>query len=240
VQELESETAALRGHYEEAIRRVAQLESEFQTAMEALAEVEEDSQIDTPEAADRIRSMRAEIRRLRAENETELLRVREDLEAELRTVNAQLEARQGEIWELTEEVVRLRALTAASAAAADREGEEETYQRNLAEQETRIDQLTEERSDLKERCEQLSRSLEQRKKNIKILAELFKRERQHRLESEPPPPAGDGGEPRSLITMELNIKQLLEEAGADVTDDLDLFDEDSTDEEPSDEGDGPS
>jgi len=225
--ELEAEAESLRQHFEDAIKRVAQLESDFQTAMEALAETEEGDDGETFNAVERIRAMKAEVRRLRAENETELLRVREDLEAELRTVNTQLESRQGEIWELTEEVVRLRALTAASAASADREGDDEGIRRTLAEQEGRIDQLAEEREELKEQCEQLSGKLEQRKKNIKILAELFKRERRHRLESEPPPPVEDDDEqqPRSLITMELNIKKLLEEAGADVSDDLDLFDD---------------
>jgi len=231
VAELESECETLRHHYEETIKRVAQLESDFQTAMEALAESEEDQQDKSTNAIDRIHAMKTEIRRLRVENEAELLRVREDLEAELRTVNAQLEARQGEIWELTEEVVRLRALTAATAAAGERDGDEDGIRRTLAEQESRIDQLAEERTQLKEQCEQLARSLERRKKNIKILAELFKRERRERLESEPPPPetGWDGAQPRSLITMELNIKQLLAEAGADVSDDLDLLEE----EEPS-------
>lgn len=228
--ELESETAALRSHFEEAVKRVAQLESDFQAAMDALAETEGGKTLEAPTAAERIRAMKAEIRRLRAENETELLKVREDLEAELRTVNTQLEARQGEIWELTEEVVRLRALAAASAASAERTGDDDGIRRNLAEQEARIDELTEEREALKGQCEQLSRSLELRKKNIKILAELFKRERQQRLESEPPPP-GDGSEgpeqPRSLVTKELNIKQLLAEAGGDPSDDIDLFDDET-------------
>jgi chromosome segregation ATPase len=238
--ELEGETAELRREIEEETQRREQMETDFSKAMAALAESEEDEEVDERHAEERIRAMKSELRRLRAENETELLRVREDLETELRQINTELEARQGEIWELTEEVVRLRAQAAASAASPTAEGSDETFQRTLAEQESRIAALTEEREVLKQLCEQRTRSLEVRKKNLKILAELFKRERRERVISEPPAPAAGWGEeqPRvSLVTTDLDIGKLITEAGGDIDDDLfeeeielddELFDEDGT------------
>jgi hypothetical protein len=186
--------------------------------MEALAGSEEDSTSQQRSAVERIRELKAENRRLKQENDGELLRVREDLETELRSVSRQLEARDQEIWELREEVIRLRAQNAASAAATEPRGEVAGIHRTLFEQENIIAELREECERLRFECEKRQRSLDLRKKNLRILASLLRQERdaRKRIDSEPPaPPAA----PQGLVAdRELDIARMIDEAVDDFED----------------------
>jgi len=101
-----------------------------------------------------------QIERLANEKESELLKVSDDLEKELRHAVAEVEARHGEIWELKEEILRLRAQIAASAAAAEQNGKSGDLHRALADQEALIVKLTVERDSLREKCRKLKRKLE--------------------------------------------------------------------------------
>jgi len=155
-------------------------------AMEALAVTEETVETRIQTAAERIRAMKAEIRRLTDENETELLKVREDLETELRTTSGLLERRDGEIWELKEEVLRLHAQVAATVASQVSDGPMAEFQQSLAEQENQIFTLGEERDRIRTDNERLTRSVIRAKKNVRILVALLKKERVLRLKSGDP------------------------------------------------------
>jgi SAM-dependent methyltransferase len=160
-----------------AEQRATNLEADLRNAMASLAANEGDAEL---KASEIVHHLRREIERLKEENETELMCVREDLETELRHAFRQLEARQSEIWELREEVLRLQAQSVASAAASRQEGVNPALQHSLLEQETLIHSLTEEREKLRTLVENQKQSLEIRKKNLRILAALLKRERQTR------------------------------------------------------------
>jgi len=201
--------------------RTQKLERDLSNAMEALADSEEDTEALVHTAAERIREIKSNIVRLTQENETELLAVREDLESELRYANSQLEARQGEIWELREEIVRLQAQGAAAAAVSEQKGAARSdLQQSLLNQENLIRELTVERDKLREQCEKFTRSIDVRKKNIKLLAVLLRKER-----------GLPQGSPDLVKTRrgirDIDIRSLIKEAGGDVGDDFDDFDDNS-------------
>ncbi len=222
-------------------KQVTELRNDITGALVALAESEEGAGIRTMDVGDRISDMKEELERLREENETELLLVREDLETELRQTNSLLESRQGEIWELREEVVRLQAQVAASAASSSKDGTETDFQRTLAEQEVLINEISAERDRLRKDDEKKNRSLENRKKNLKILAALLRRERAKNLEGitsedSTAQEALDDDKTmtrKSLVTRELDIAALIAEAGGQITDDIaeDLKDDEELDAE---------
>jgi len=230
ISDLENVNTHLRSELLDAKSQARRLDEDLRNAMEALATSEEGVEVQVQlSAADRINGMKAQIARLTAENENELMRVREDLETELRHVNAMLEARQGELWELREEVIRLRAQAAASVANAERRGLDVEIQRSMVEQESYIEQLEDERDELRGLTERQSRSLEIRKKNLKILAALL---RQERTVSQTVPARGERAIPPSgapgapFLTRELDIRALIEEAGGVITEEaFEGFDE---------------
>ncbi len=236
-QKLNIKKAELETDLAKSQEQVLELNNDIASALEALAESEEGADIRAVDLGRRISEMKSELVRLREENETELLLVREDLETELGHNNSLLESRQGEIWELREEVVRLQAQAAASAASSSKEGTATDFQRTLVEQETLIKEISAERDRLREEDEKKNRSLENRKKNLKILAALLRRERARNLGSIPSEDstaqgARDDDETmtrKSLVTRELDIAALIAEAGGQITDDMadDLKDDDA-------------
>jgi chromosome segregation ATPase len=161
----------------ETRERTESQDRDLAAALEALAVSEETVDARMQTAAERIRAMRADIKRLTDENETELLKVREDLETELRTASAQLERREGEIWELKEETLRLRAQVAATVASQVSEGPMAEFQESLADQENQIFTLGEDRDRLRVENERLARSVNRAKKNVRILVTLLRKER---------------------------------------------------------------
>jgi chromosome segregation ATPase len=195
-------------------RERAQVQNkDLAAALEALAVTEETVEARMQTAADRIRAMKAENRRLKEENETELLKVREDLETELRTTSALLEKRDGEIWELKEEVLRLHAQVVATVAAQAAEGRETEFQQSLADQENQIFALGEERDRLRNDNERLTRSVTRAKKNVRILVALLMKERAHRLAilADGAAPAEDAGS--SALTLSDEDLDLFAELG---------------------------
>ncbi len=212
----------------ESGKQALELKNDITSALFALAKSEEGADVRAMDVGQRIGEMNSELERLREENETELLLVREDLETELRQTNSLLESRQGEIWELREEVVRLQAQVAASAASGSKEGTTTDFQRTLAEQEVLINEISAERDRLRDNDEKKNRSLENRKKNLKILAALLRRERAKNLgiipdEDPTAQEVRDDDETmtrKSLVTRELDIAALIAEAGGQITDDM--------------------
>jgi hypothetical protein len=223
--DLKGQREELRAELSEVRARAERLESDLGTAMDALADSEEGAEMTAQSAADRIRAMMEENRQLREESEAELLRVSKDLEVELRWANAQLEAREGELWQLREEAIRLRAQMAASAAAADKEGEEPALKRSLAEQEEVIVKLREQIDALRERCESQEKSLAVRKKNLRILAALLKRERENRQEPRPDGEEAPTSFQRTAARSPLDLDALIADTGSDTQEDLDELDE---------------
>jgi hypothetical protein len=121
------------------------------------------------------------------------------------------------------------AQAAASVANAERKGLDVEIQRSMVEQENYIEQLEDERDELRGLTERQSRSLEIRKKNLKILAALL---RQERTASQAVPERGERAIPPSgapgapLVTRELDIRALIEEAGGVITEEaFEGFDE---------------
>ncbi|MBN2342965.1 MAG: hypothetical protein JXX29_20400 [Deltaproteobacteria bacterium] len=203
---------------QEAREKMAKLEGDLTTAMEALAQREEGAELQIHTAAEKIKHMRNELIRLKYENETELLCVREDLETELRHSSRRLEAAQQEIWELREEVIRMKAQAAATAAAAAQKGINEDFQKTLIEQEALIESVSDEREALRRENEELKKSLLNREKNMRILATLLKREHHEHSVSR------KLGE--ALIPLQtLDIKRLIEEEGGSWSDDVEFIDE---------------
>ncbi|MDD5306046.1 MAG: hypothetical protein PHU25_01880 [Deltaproteobacteria bacterium] len=247
--DLEVELARAKDQVGSASARTEQLEADLERAMAALADGEraieeahkesgttDDNGSPISERGRRVLEIEREVARLKEENETGLLKVREDLETELKYASSQLEARHGEIWELREEIVRLRAEIAASTSAAEHEGSNSDLQHVLAEQESLIAGLAEDREKLRATAEQLRKSLEVRKKNMKILAAVLKRERSMRTtrDATGPDEAPGEGPQGPLVARESDIREILVEAGADMTGDP-LEDIDSSpleDEEP--------
>jgi chromosome segregation ATPase len=221
---LQGELGQARADLSEAHARLAQLEQDLSRAMEALAGSEGDSTGQQQSAVERIRELKAENRRLKQENDGELLRVREDLETELRSVSRQLEARDQEIWELREEVIRLRAQSAASTAAAETRSEVAGIHRTLFDQENTIAELREECERLRFECEKRQRSLDVRKKNLRILAALLRQERdaRRRIDSEPPAPLSEL--PGIAADREVDIAKMIDEAVDDFEDVDDALD----------------
>lgn len=205
------------GELQETREQIARLESDLTTAMEALAQREEGVEHKIQTAAEKIKHMRNELLRLKHENETELICVREDLETELRHSCRRLEAAQQEIWELREEVIRMKAQSAATAAAAAHQGINEDFQKTLIEQEALIESVNSEREILREENEQLKKSLLNREKNMRILAMLLKREHhEHSLSAK----TGGGSAPPMDM---LDIKRLLEAEGGGWSDDVEFI-----------------
>jgi SAM-dependent methyltransferase len=195
--------------------RIGLLEADLNRAMGALAEREEGSEQKLNTAGEKVRHLRNELIRLQHENETELLCVREDLETELRHSSRRLEQAQQEIWELREEVIRMKAQSAATAAAAAKKGINEEFQKTLIEQEILIETVNSERDMLRNENERLKKSLLNRKKNIRILATLLRREHyEHTFSS-------SGTKP----LMMTDIKRLIESEGGELTDELDFLNE---------------
>ena len=243
-QNLNAKNAELEEDLAESKKQVLELNNDITSALESLAESEEGADIRATDLGKLISEMKSELVRLREENETELLLVREDLETELRHTNSLLESRQGEIWELREEVVRSQAQVAATAASTSKEGTATDFQRTLVEQETLINEISAERDRLRKENEKKNHSLENRKKNLKILAALLRRERARNLGSIPAEDsrlegARDDDETmtrKSLVTRELDIAALIAEAGGKITGDMadDLKDDDAeNDDEPT-------
>lgn len=229
VSDLENVTEHMREELLDARTQVRRLEEDLSNAMAALASKEEGTESLLHDSSERIRVMKAEMLRMKEESEAELMKVTEDMELELRHANSMLEARHGELWELREEVVRLRAQGAASIAAAQRDGRNVNLQKHLDEQEDLIQRLKDERNELRSNLEKQERSLDVRKKNLKILAALLRKERATgQYQGEPPdldsiPPDDPGG---SLDTRKLDIKSLIEEAGGIISDEaFEEFDE---------------
>jgi chromosome segregation ATPase len=187
--ERENALRALEAKLRETRERTENQDRDLAAALEALAVTEETVDARMQTAAERIRAMRAEIKQLTNENETELLKVREDLETELRTASAQLERRDGEIWELKEEILRLHAQVAATVASQVSAGPMAEFQQSLADQENQIFTLGEERDRLRTENERLARSVSRAKKNVRILITLLRKERTLRREI-----AGDDAE----------------------------------------------
>ncbi|MBN2714222.1 MAG: hypothetical protein JXX14_00125 [Deltaproteobacteria bacterium] len=201
------------------LERIGRLESDLTAAMGALAEHEEGTEQEVKTAAEKVRHLRNELVRLQHENETELLCVREDLETELRHSLRRLEQAQQEIWELREEVIRMKAQSAATAAASAKQGINEEFQKTLIEQEILIETVNSEREQLRIENEHLKKSLLNRKKNIRILATLLRREHyEHTLSAE-------NIRPLSIP----DIRRLVESEGGDIADELDFLDDPSTD-----------
>jgi chromosome segregation ATPase len=117
------------------------------------------------------------MRRLVEETEKELLKVSGDLEVELRTAKSSLDGSNNQIWELRDEVTRLRAHFAATAAANEPDGTPSDLKAMLAEQEVQIAKLTAEKEELEKTAEKQRKHLEIRKRNLKLVAEQLKKER---------------------------------------------------------------
>ena len=206
-----------RQELQQHMERIGLLESDLNAAMGALAEREEGTEQQVQTATEKVRHLRNELVRLQHENETELLCVKEDLETELRHSMRRLEQAQQEIWELREEVIRLKAQSAATAAASAKQGINEEFQKTLIEQEILIETVNSERDELREENEQLKKSLLNRKKNIRILATLLRREHyEHTL-------AAENTRPLSMP----DIRKLVESEGGDIAEELDFLDEPS-------------
>lgn len=191
---LEAELRELREHAEAQNR-------DLTAALESLAVSEETVETRMQTAADRIRAMKADLKRLTEENETELLKVREDLETELRTTSAQLERREGEIWELKEEILRLHAQVVATVASQASAGAMSELQQSLTDQENQIFTLGEERDRIRTENERLARSVGRAKKNVRILITLLRKERSLRREAA----AGDAEATPTLSDADLEM-----------------------------------
>ena len=206
-----------RQELQQTTDRIGLLEADLTAAMGALAEREEGTEQEVQTAAQKVRHLRNELIRLKHENETELLCVREDLETELRHSLRRLEQAQQEIWELREEVIRTKAQSAATAAASAQKGINEDFQKTLIEQEILIETVNGERNGLRAENEQLKKSLLNRKKNIRILTTLLRREHyEHTLSS-------NDAAPLSIP----DIRRLVESEGGVLSDELDFLDEPS-------------
>jgi len=208
----------LEARLAEEVSRREELSGDLEAASAALAEAEERAAQNDRRAEALLAEKEEELARVTAETESEILSASEDLEVELRAAIRELEARQGEVWELREEIVRLRAQVAASAASATRAGKDVDFQKTLAEQESLIGDLREERDRLRRVCERQLRSLEIRKKNIKLLVELFRKERSggwSEQEAEL-----DEEERERLGAAGLDIGGLLFEAGGEIDEEL--------------------
>jgi chromosome segregation ATPase/SAM-dependent methyltransferase len=118
-------------------------------------------------------AMEHQVRQIAKEMEEEMIKVSNDLELELRHAASELETKQGEIWELREEAIRLRATVAAAAASAQENDQPDRITDTLAGQEFRITELSEECEQLRKEKEKQGRSLKLRKKNLKMLANLL-------------------------------------------------------------------
>jgi chromosome segregation ATPase len=121
------------------------------------------------------------MRRLVEETEKELLKVSGDLEVELRTAKSSLDASNNQIWELRDEVTRLRAHFAATAAANEPDGTPSDLKAMLAEQEVQIAKLTAEKEELEKTAEKQRKHLEIRKRNLNLVAEQLKKERKKKI-----------------------------------------------------------
>lgn len=205
---------------QETESKIERLEADLTTAMDALVQSEEGAENQMNSAGEKIKHLRNEFLRLRHENETELLCVREDLETELRHSLRRLEQAQQEIWELREDVVRLKAQSAATAAASAHKGINEGFQKTLIEQESVIESIGTERERLRDENEDLNKSLLNRKKNMRILAMLLKREHHEHLLS-----ATANSEFHTQPLKNADIRRLIEEEGGNLTDELDFLDE---------------
>lgn len=230
---------SLEGELLEARTRIGRLEEDLANALENLARKEEGTETLKHDSSEKIQEMQEEMHRLKEDNEAELMKVTEDMEVELRHANSMLEARQGELWELREEVIRLRAQSAATMAAVQKEGLDSELMVHVEEQEALIQELKDERDELRHTIEKQSRSLEVRKKNLKILAALLRKERSEpQRQSEAPtskPEISDEvptvAPPGGLDTRKLDIKALIEEAGGEISEEgFEEFDEAISDE----------
>ncbi|MBN2531130.1 MAG: hypothetical protein JXR76_32395 [Deltaproteobacteria bacterium] len=204
-----------RQELRETNERIVHLEADLTRAMGMMAERSEGAEQEVHTAAEKVRHLRNELVRLQHENETELLCVREDLETELRHSMRRLEQAQQEIWELREEVIRLKAQSAATAAAAAKKGINEEFQKTLIEQEFQIESVKNERDAIRVENEDLKKSLLNRKKNVRILATLLRREHHDHVLSK------SYGTPSRLP----DIRRLIESEGGEVEDELDFLDD---------------
>ncbi|MBN2801994.1 MAG: hypothetical protein JXR91_02750 [Deltaproteobacteria bacterium] len=212
--EAEADLDSNKKELERANDKIKKMEKDLESAMEALAKIEEGADSKIHSAASTIKTLQDEITALKQETETELIKVKEDLETELKISYDQLEQSKQEIWELKEEIVRLQAQTAATAAAAANEGVNEEFQSTLLEQESIILELQEDKNHLRREAEKLNKSLALRKSNMKILATLLKKE--HLKNS-----VDDSNE-------KFDISQLIKNSGGNINDDdLSFLDEPS-------------
>ncbi len=100
------------------------------------------------------------------EKESELLKVSGDVEIELRLAAARYENAQGEIWQLKEEIVRLRAEAAAALASdVNTEKEAETkLTKTIQKQEYMITNLKRERDTIRSTYDRLTQAVKKKKK----------------------------------------------------------------------------
>ncbi len=110
--------------------------------------------------------MENQMHRLVNEKEEELLQVTADLEKELRYAISDVETGRGEIWKLSDEIIRVRAETAAAQAAFERKQKrlDEEHKKTLSGHKARIIKQNEERAALRETVKKLKRALEKQRR----------------------------------------------------------------------------
>jgi chromosome segregation ATPase len=124
------------------------------------AEIDPELARSIAEAEEERQAMEEQMRKLISEMERELLTVSGDVERELRAANARADKAEGEVWELREEVLRLRAQVAATTAATEKDGKDAALLKALTEQEAKVASVSEERNQLRESVRKLKRALE--------------------------------------------------------------------------------
>ncbi|MCP4677018.1 MAG: hypothetical protein GY854_16185 [Deltaproteobacteria bacterium] len=125
------------------------------------------------ESEEERKAMDVQMHRLVNEKEEELLQVTADLEKELRSAVSDVEAGRGEIWKLSDEIIRVRAETAAAQAAFERKQKKlnEEYKKILSGHKARIIKQNEERTALRETVKKLKIALKKTEKRAEQTAE---------------------------------------------------------------------
>ncbi len=176
VKKLKIELEKIRNSAKSKLKELSELERKLRQSDKKIAEIQLELKDSKKERTAEEKAMRG----LVEETERELLKVSGDLEVELRTAKSSLDASNNQIWELRDEVTRLSAHFAATAAANESEGTSSDVKAMLTEQEVQIAKLTAEKEELEKTAEKQRKHLEIRKQNLKLVAEQLKKERKKR------------------------------------------------------------